>query len=569
MRKLSSQRLPAAMSALFLALLVACAPATPAAPTAVPGVAAKPTEAAKPAASAVSGSTSAPTAAAPAKPAPAANPEPAGDAVVATADLGPESWDPSRSVVLMEYIPGLFFESLWLHSPPNGEPLPLLLESGTMATDALSWTLKLRSGIKFSNGDAMTSEDVKFSLQRYSADDAKNASAATLRGAFSSIDVVDPLTVKITLKQPLLQLPYLLAGKRGGEGIVLPKKYIEQVGWDTFAKAPVGSGPYKLKEARIGESILFEAVPDHWRATPRYKTVKVLKVPEEQARVALLKSGQADLGQITVASTKNLEQSGLSILEIPYGVSWRAYMFGTAADYPNNPLQKLEVRKALTLAINKQEMLNTLYDGRGEVSTWGHTPPNALGAPKGIPPTPFDQAQAKQLLQQAGYPNGFDITIIAVTGATCDAYIQDFAQALASYWSQIGVRPKVETMEFTTARPLFAGARHDPKIVGNVQLYCNSGNPIALLDLNSVYYGKAGFKVATAGDTEIEAALSSKTLDDLVRNSEAAYRKIHEAYQSLPIFYGSALWAGKKSLADLPITAGFDGLLFQLARPKA
>ena len=220
---------------------------------------------------------------------------PSGELNIALHTFNAETWDPSQTLPFMTQLGGPVFESLFVYSPPNGELRPMLLDKAEMAPDAKSWTLKIKDGIRFSNGDPMTSEDVKFSLDRYRSDASKTSQAAAFQRTIQDVQVVDKLTVRVVLKDPWLTMNYFLGALTGNEGIVLPKKYIEQVGWPAAEKTAIGSGPYKVTNQVIGDSVTFQAVPDHWRAIPRFTQVKYLSVPEERTRVALLRSGQADL----------------------------------------------------------------------------------------------------------------------------------------------------------------------------------------------------------------------------------------------------------------------------------
>ncbi len=505
--------------------------------------------------------------------APAAGPpKPQGELVVALAEFTRgEAWDPSQGILLSN-LQGLLFESLYLHWPPEGESRTFLLESASMAPDALSWTFKLRDGIRFSNGEPMTADDVKFSLERYMSDASRTQAAGTFRKSVQKVEVLDKLSFRMLLKEPLLTLPSLFSGKRSAEGIVMPKRYVEQVGWDTFNQKPIGSGPYQLVEHKLGQSATFEPVPNHWRTTPMFEKVRALLVPEEQTRIAMLSTGQADLIRVGPGSVDQIKRSGFTPIQIAYGAAWRAYLYGALKGYPENPLQKLEVRKAITLAVGKKAMLDSLYDGRGEVAAYGHSAPGvSLGAPKGLAPPPYDPAQARQLLQQAGYPNGFPITIFAIQGGSgCDdQQMKNFSSALASDWQKIGLQPTIRPIDFAVFRPLYAGARHAPETIGNVSLFCNPGNAVALDDLAATYWSKGLVKTSDVADAEIERAQAAKSQEELVTWSEAAYRKLYENYSTLTFFHGSLVYAANKKLGDIPVTAGFDNLFmwFTYARP--
>lgn len=482
--------------------------------------------------------------------------KPAGTLVMAWIRLDDETWDPSlQKALLTTYAPaGPLYESLYRIEPPEGKARPWLLESGQMAKDALSWTFKLRDGIRFSNGDPMTAEDVKFSLDRYRSPAATSAQAGRFRNTIKDVVVVDRLTVRVELTKPMVTMPILLSDPNN-EGIVLPKKYIEKIGWAAFGRKPIGSGPYKLIEHRPAESITFEPMQDHWRADPIFAKIHIVKVAEERARIAALQRGEVDIIAVSTDAAKEIKKKGFRILQgQPF--NWAIHFYGNYGDYPPGPLSKLAVRKALNLAINKQEMLDKLLDGIGELSAYNLSAPGySLGAPKGLKPTPYDPAEAKRLLQQAGYPNGFELTFHAVGSSGCPDP-SDLVATVADYWKRIGVRTVIQPMDRAVYRPLWAGKKHQDPIVGTAGSDCGPARLTALADLTVVHWSKGLFKLTDVADAEIEKALAAKSLDEEVRYSEQAYRKVYDNYVNVPILYVPLTFAASKKFPEPPAYRG-------------
>ncbi len=574
-------RLPSAAGLLvILALLVACAQAPAPSPTsakpAAEPAAAKPAaepapakapaaEPAKPAAPAAAPAPAAPAAAAPAPPKAA---KPTGEFVIALPNLGPEKWDPSqtRSVLLTHSVGGPMYESLYLSYPPDGAIRPFLLESGKMAQDTMSWTFKLRDGIRFSNGDPMTAEDVKFSLDRYRSKESVSPMAAQFQKSIKDVVVVDRLTVRVDLNEPMILLDTMLASRMGNEGVMMPKKYIEKVGWEEFNRKPIGSGPYRLVEHKPGESVTYEAVENHWRTTAAYAKVRFVQVPEERSRIAMLKSGQADLTPISPDSKKELDQAGLKTLAIPSRALWQLNFYGAFGQYPSGPTSKVAVRKALDMAINKKEIVDAMYAGAGEVPAISPSVPGfSLGAPKGLKPSPYDPAEAKRLLQQAGYPNGFEITYYATPTPSCPQSRQ-LAEAIGSYWERIGVKIQIRPIEYTVLRPMFSGKEHASEIVGTVANHCTPSSPTALSDLNIYFWSKGIVKLTNVADAEVENAQRAKSADEMIRLTEAAYRKVYDDVSTIPILSGSELYGASKRAANLPVFNGTDILSMSLTQ---
>lgn len=492
---------------------------------------------------------------------------PSGEASIALASFNAETWDPSQTLPFMTQLGGPLYESLYLYTPPKGELKTLLLDKAEMAPDARSWTFKLKSGIRFSNGDPMTADDVKFSLDRYRSDASKTSQAAAFQRTIQDVKVVDPLTVRVEFKEPWLTINYFLGGLTGNEGIVLPKKYIEQVGWEAFDKKGIGSGPYKVAEQTLGDSVTYEAVQDHWRAVPRFNKVRYLLVPEERTRIAMVRTGQANLvARVSADNKKELERDGFTSLVVPNGAQESIRFFGAYGSYPDHPLKKLEVRKALTYAINKKEIVDKLHGGLGEVAQYLLSFPNfTLGAPSGLAPTPYDPEEAKRLLQQAGYPGGFELVIYVPSSCPTG---RTLAEAVTGSWEKINVRAQVRPIDFPVFRPFYAGKEHSREAIGNAYAWCQAGSPLGVRDLQNAYWSKGIVKETDVADAEIEKASVATSNEELVTYTEAAFKKVYENYAGIPIANIGLVWVADKNLADMPTAPTWENFGSFLTRDK-
>jgi peptide/nickel transport system substrate-binding protein len=219
----------------------------------------------------------------------------------AAANFGEESMDPTRTSISASLgLVGPLWD--WLTEvDANGKLTPGLALSWQPGADGLSWTFKLRPGVKFHDGSEMTAEDAKFTLMDgFLRPKAKASRVRQFRKGIKEIQVIDRHTVKIVTAKPWPTLPYDLANQPGIEGIVLPKAYIKKVGWDGFAQKPVGTGAWKFVKHEVGNFIEFEAVKNHWRKSPRFDRLRILLVPEVSTRVAMLKTGQVDMARISL-----------------------------------------------------------------------------------------------------------------------------------------------------------------------------------------------------------------------------------------------------------------------------
>jgi peptide/nickel transport system substrate-binding protein len=167
---------------------------------------------------------------------------------------------------------------------------PSLAEKWEESEDGTTYTFTLRPNLKFHNGDPLTADAVKFSFERY-----KGAGATTIRERVDSVEIVDPRTVRFHLREPWPDFMTFYGTTASAVGIVLPKKYIEQIGDDGFKKHPIGAGPYKFVSNTPGVEIVLEAFPDYWRRVPNIKTLVMRSVPEATTRALMLKTGEADM----------------------------------------------------------------------------------------------------------------------------------------------------------------------------------------------------------------------------------------------------------------------------------
>jgi peptide/nickel transport system substrate-binding protein len=321
---------------------------------------------------------------------------------------------------------------------PGNDMAPCLAESWKESADGLSWEFKLRPGLKFHNGEPFTAEDVKFSFHRY-----KGASVKLLNERVKSVDVLDAHRVRFVLDKPWPDFLVFYATPATGAAWIVPKKYIERVGEDGFKRHPIGLGPYRFVRQSPGVELVLEAYEQYWRKKPSIKTVVIKGVPDRTTRLAMLKTGEADIGYLMVgveASTIRGDARLRLAKVVPPAAWW--------VDFPEqwnakSPWHDRRVRLAATLAIDKKALNEAERLGFSRLT--GTIIPSAMDFALRIEPHPYDPAQARRLLTEAGYPNGFD------TGEVTP--LPPFAtmgEAVANYLGAVGIRSRVRGMERAT-----------------------------------------------------------------------------------------------------------------------
>ena len=289
-----------------------------------------------------------------------------GTLVVALDSLGSQSLDP-----IQEGRPGHahyqapIYDSLVGFDLEKGGTGPGVAERWELADGGNSWVFHLRKDVKWHNGDPVTAHDVKFSIERTMSKDSIASRAAQLRRNVKSIEVVDDYTVKIFTKGVQIYFPTGLSRAVFQEGQLMPKKYIEKVGEKGFRKNPIGSGPWKFVKSVPGDYIEYEAVDHpHWRGKPKFKRLKILLVPEESTRVAMVRTGEAAIASISPEAIEEVKAADMKVISVPATMQAIYQFWGLYQDkFKNSPLNDIRVREALSLAIDRQAIIDHVMYG--------------------------------------------------------------------------------------------------------------------------------------------------------------------------------------------------------------
>jgi peptide/nickel transport system substrate-binding protein len=317
---------------------------------------------------------------------------------------------------------------------PDNLMAPSLAESWKASPDGRTYDFTLRKGVKFHNGDTLTAEDVKFSFERY-----RGTAAAALKERVAAIETPDPLHVRFRLKNPWPDfMTFYVAAS--GAGWIVPKKYVEKVGDEGFKKAPVGAGPYKFVSFTPGVELVFEAFEGYWRKVPSVKRLVFKVIPDEATRLAAMKRGEIDIVySIRGELAEELQRTpGLTlkpvVIQAPQWISMLDQWD------PKSPWHDRRVRLAANLAIDRKSINQAVTLGHSRL-TYSMIPStfDFFWQP---PPYPFDPAQAKKLLAEAGYPNGFDAGDYFM-----DISYANVQEAVANYLQQVGIRTKLKAVE--------------------------------------------------------------------------------------------------------------------------
>jgi peptide/nickel transport system substrate-binding protein len=361
--------------------------------------------------------------------------------------------------------------------------VPWLLESWNISEDSLTWTFNIRQGVQFHHGyGEMTAEDVVWSYQEWPHSVHPSASQIGLfwQDAGGSVEITDPYTIRLTTAEPWADVTAFnfLMSPAGAGTYVASKAQNDELGMEGANRRIATTGPWELWEHRTAEFWRLRAVPDHWRQPPHFAELVIWEIPEESARIAGFQTGRLDTFLMEFDSIPTVQNvRGARLMQIPGGNTMGLNIYGQYHVSAGTPDQETafdpalpwvsadpdptseewqraaKVRRALAIAIDRETLVDTLVWGYGAPATvryfGGHE--NML---EGLS-WEYDPDLARQLLAEAGYPDGISITLSPVALrpgeiTTCEA--------IATMWRDAGIRANLEVVAY--------GAALRPRIVG-------------------------------------------------------------------------------------------------------
>lgn len=316
----------------------------------------------------------------------------------------------------------------------NGRVRPLLAESYSVSEDGLTYTIRLKKGIRFQDGTPFNATAVKFTFEKLLDPNI----VVPTRGYFKvieDVEVVDEFTVRFKLKFPYA--PFISTLAMESAAIISPTSF-NKLG-DKVFKEPrgLGTGPYEFAEWIRGEKIVLVRNEDYWGGRPYFDRIEFYVVPDAQTREAKLLSGELDLIiQPPSADIQRLENEPHVV--VLKGLSTRAMFIGINTHY--GPLSDKRVRQALNYAIDREALIKNVLFGLGQAMN-SPLPNFALGH-RTLSPYTYDPEKAKQLLEEAGYGNGFKVTLYTPIGRYL--FDKELGEAIGQYLREIGLDVEVK-----------------------------------------------------------------------------------------------------------------------------
>ena len=461
---------------------------------------------------------------------------------MAAPDIG--QVDPHKATTTQDKpMTGWAFNGL-VRFPPGSADLsklePDLAESWTKSDDGLVWTFKLRKGVKFHRDfGEMTADDVVFSLKR--AADPKSSSFSADYASFDKIEAVDPLTVKITLKTPVPSLLGLVSNYHGGE--IVSKKAVETLG-DDFRLKAIGTGPFMVDEYKPKESITFVANPNYFRGKPKIEKILYRFIPADAARDLAFQSGELDViygrqDQKWVERVKALPDAVVDVVR-------PAELALLHINQSQKPLDNLKVRQAIAYAIDPKQIANFMGS---LVATPGRSvvPIGYLGFDDSTPIPCCDANKSKQLLAEAGFPDGVTIKAVQTNLPSMLAVMQ----VVQAQLKKGGVDLQLDVVDHQT---FHANIRKD---MSQVNYYSAARFPVADVYLTQFFHSRSIVNTPTAvvntshckvADAEIDAARVEQNPIKQLELWKTAQKKIIEDVCAVPLQEQLQSWARKKDV---------------------
>ena len=325
-------------------------------------------------------------------------------------------------------------EDAMIKPMPYGDMTYALAEHAEMTADFKRAAFRLRPGLKFQDGQPLTTDDVKWTYENF-----KGAYAKLFHDKLDRIEIVDDRTIIFDFKEPFIDFMTLYNGGISGIGWIVPKHYYEKVGPDGFKQHPMGAGPFKFVSQEAGAQIQVEAWDGYWRRTPAAKTIVIKAVPETATRLAALQTGEVD---VAYGMTGKLLPRVMADKNLRWDKNFTGPWFLLFPGYneASSPFHDKRVREAVSLAINRTFLSKEETQGIGPpIGNWlAVDNPDTLK----LPVPEYNPAKAKKLLAEAGFPNGFDF----------DWYIPfppyfEMGERVMNDLRAVGIRGKLQTLD--------------------------------------------------------------------------------------------------------------------------
>ena len=472
-----------------------------------------------------------------------------------------QSYSPNRNVQMQVY-ESLTFQNEYL------QPGPGLAESWRVVDDN-TWEFKLRENVRFHDGSPLTVEDIAFSMRR-----AREAAGLRTYGpalpAVTGVEKVDDRTLLIRTSAPTPLLPAYLTSI-----MIVRAALAEGAGEEEFngGRAAIGTGPYRWVRFNHGADVTLERAPAYWGPAEPWERVVYRFIPVDSARIAALLAGDVDVvdavppglyARVRSDARSRLVTATAAFNNYAYIDSGReisTYVTGPDGQPLNpNPLRDARVRRALSMALNRAALSERAMEN-GAVPSNQIAPPGFNGHDPSLPPLAYDPARARALLAEAGYPQGFGLTIHCTSNRFAgDARV---CQAVGQMFTAIGIRTEVEAIPTAIffRRGASGGPNRTPEYSVSLSMFATTTGMAAegMTSLIRSYNPQLGHGASNRGrysDTVLDGLLTTaeSQMDDAQRQATtfAAVRRAMDEMAIIPIFFVQSAWGMSRDITIVP-----------------
>ncbi len=435
---------------------------------------------------------------------------------------------------------GSMYEGLTAQNE-DGEIIPGLATEWSVSDDGRTWRFRLRDGVKFHDGSDFNAEAVKFTYDRLMDPETGSPRRSAL-AAVESVEVVDDHTVDITTKAPFAPL---LAQLSTYNTWILSPAQVQKVG-EKVREMPSGTGPFRFDSWQPGERLKVVRNDDYWGDKAKVDSVTFTVVPEDSARVLLLMSGQADVvSGVPTVMVDRLE--GSDAVEMIRKTGYRTIYLGMNLEM--EPFDDPRVREAVALAVDKEGLVKGVMRGIG---TLGGSYESSViaGSATDLPPHPYNPERARELLADAGYPNGFEVDFYVPTGR----YNNDrqLGEAIQAQLAEVGIEANLISPEISAYLNTLTRAEAPLFISGK-------GSPSGDMDFTqTLSHGSTGrMNHFNLKDDEVDAMIEAQrvAVDPAERQAilHDLQSRIYDLKPHVTLFYEDQLWATRSNVHDFKV----------------
>ena len=350
------------------------------------------------------------------------------------------------------------FEHLLDVDRRNGQTIPMLAEKWEMSPDGMEWTFGLRDNVQYHFGyGEFNAKDVIYSMESQTQEDSWPGSAAYWRDILRGVEVIDERTVAFILTRPEPELAYQLSAAR--RLIMLNTVQWAEEGADSIERRPAGTGSYQFLKGNFQDGIRLERVGNHWRRSPQFGELRIIPVAEESTRLAVLLTGEGQIVELGREMLDHAEDRGMRRIssQLPArSIVW--FMGGQYNSTPDRldptvPWLDVRVRMAMNLAIDRALLNEVFYGGRAEPMPVSGFHPSLPGWDPSWQPYRYDPEMAKQLLAEAGYPDGFKFEMDLIGSFAQARELPEIGEVMAGMMADVGIRPELVQQDYANLRP--------------------------------------------------------------------------------------------------------------------